>query len=1635
MDKKSALQYADKLDRDAMEELMANATTPSDYSATIEKYRLALAIRANKRGWNSREVASSLGSLTHVLVGVKPSEARWCAEERCRLLKKRYGDQKDEYWEALSDLADVYHKSGLHEDEIRSLEQAVALSRKAAGELSWDYQHHLGNIATCFESHNMSERAETTLIERLRVLELAKEPDRDNINDTFDELISLYRKAKRKQDAEAYVKRKNDHQAKSTTTGDNTPTQMPADPVDSLEKAGKIEDARNLLVQRSEQTSKENGIGSEAHRQSLDNLYTFELRNKNYSNAEKYCRALIDIHEKNNVDSMNLHWMYGRLEKCLELQKKDDALLQTYQEHVKQLEKVPRYAPLYWHVKSELAEQFEKQGKFSEAERTYRTLKSELEKSQDPDAAKILSETSIALAKLIDKESLTDDASADSLPSLEQAARVRGELTPANYNTWSSLANAYLRNGLYAQAQSAYENVLAINDIDIKQNEIDLSKIRRACDRDLYGDCLRLQGKYNEADAQYRLSKADFESLADPHHRDETDKRISPGMSAMYKASANFLLKYSYPFVFQRLGLNYWAKGDLKSAEQQFRDGLATMKRTIGNGSVICPFTFGLAQVLEAQGRILEAEPLYREHRKMKLQDKEWTTTEALETALKQAQRLATNKHTDTIDKEQLETLKRAIISGDSKNTKAQLALLKGKCLDRLTEGQLANACEVVALWSENSCPAGETLELWQTALEERRKLYGKDSLAAGRTLSLMGLVLARLQGSGMSQMKEAFEIYQAHSKVTTGDTPGDVEDLLILGRALSCKNLKREAAAIARKAHEAATLTKTPVRRCRSLTIVGDFNHELWDLGNAKACYEQALTCASPEEVGSLLSKLSKIDLANHDYYSCRRHVQKALELQKKSRVIPIETQAELLQSLSLAELGLANQANAQIQSRKALDIMEQSSGMASIKLVPYLASLGQIAQAGNNLSLAQDCFKRALIISTATGSHTSEEATTRAALAAIYLKNKDIPSAREQLLPAVAIHQRNQDQLSIISDEMMIANLHLLDGARQQATSHALRGAAVADSYIKKVFPGLAFREQCAVASLLEPAVSSMISTFGNQPSFEQPYGYLLKWKGLLVEGLRRQSQISRIAKNPKERSMIEELDAVRKELANFGDGNDKKVDENLRYQVLSDKQARLERELALLPGAQQIKDPLFQYSTESFRKALGKDEVFVDLYSYRSLQNDKPHYAAVLVTSDSTRLIELGASDKIDKLAQQWLSALTDTVVTQIAVRSDGVAHKSLDTSSASNDRTPKVSESGNRDIHQITRPNSNQKTELKLSDELASLLVAPLLDSMAADVKKIWICPEGELARFPWALLISRKTNDCCICCEVDSPREFIDLHGDRKSASITSPPELRSEKKKPGILLVGGIDFAGTSAVPLPGTLYEVQNIARLAQERGFTVTLLTGKNASKNEVLSSLRDCSIVHFATHGFFASEPGSRQFLKLPGASGDLLASQNPLLLSGILISRSTLNRPSQRSVPAIQKSERLSNTKLKAPHQADSGLLTAEELVNRSLSQCQLVTLSACQTAVGRGVSGQGILGLRSAILAAGAQSVLLSLWRVDDQATARLMIEFYRAIWLGEQDFNKALRSAQDKVRANPSWSNPKYWAGWVLVGG
>ncbi|MBR5652687.1 MAG: CHAT domain-containing protein [Prevotella sp.] len=239
-------------------------------------------------------------------------------------------------------------------------------------------------------------------------------------------------------------------------------------------------------------------------------------------------------------------------------------------------------------------------------------------------------------------------------------------------------------------------------------------------------------------------------------------------------------------------------------------------------------------------------------------------------------------------------------------------------------------------------------------------------------------------------------------------------------------------------------------------------------------------------------------------------------------------------------------------------------------------------------------------------------------------------------------------------------------------------------------------------------------------------------------------------------------------------------------------------------------------------------------------------------------------------------------------------------------------------------------------------------------------------------------------------------------------------------------LIDSLDVRGMTANYLPQTLTEVQEIKASFDIKKQIATLTTGKEATETSVKSlSSHSPRIIHIATHGFYLTEDRA-----------DYARSQDKLRFLGHDDQRSAADLEDK----ALTRSGLLmagANETLHGedrPLDVDDGVLTAQEISRLDLRGLDLVVLSACKTGNGDINQGEGVFGLQRGFKKAGAQTIVMSLWEVNDEATQILMTAFYENLLQG-QSKRDAFQNAQHHLRTvdNGQFDKPQFWAAFILL--
>ena len=227
--------------------------------------------------------------------------------------------------------------------------------------------------------------------------------------------------------------------------------------------------------------------------------------------------------------------------------------------------------------------------------------------------------------------------------------------------------------------------------------------------------------------------------------------------------------------------------------------------------------------------------------------------------------------------------------------------------------------------------------------------------------------------------------------------------------------------------------------------------------------------------------------------------------------------------------------------------------------------------------------------------------------------------------------------------------------------------------------------------------------------------------------------------------------------------------------------------------------------------------------------------------------------------------------------------------------------------------------------------------------------------------------------------------------------------------------------------PLSGTIDEIDSISRTLTSHNYDNTVLSKSLADERSVrMLSGKSPKILHFATHGFYYAKEKLEEEYKKSSFIG-FQFHRPELYHSGIALAGAQGTWYNEKSGSEINFDKYFSMDA------ASDGILLSSEISELDLRNTDLVVLSACETALGD-VKSEGVYGLQRAFKLAGVNSLIMSLWKVDDDATQLLMTSFYNN-YMNGMSKRESLINAQKKVRDTPGFEKPYNWAAFILLDG
>lgn len=803
--------------------------------------------------------------------------------------------------------------------------------------------------------------------------------------------------------------------------------------------------------------------------------------------------------------------------------------------------------------------------------------------------------------------------------------------------------------------------------------------------------------------------------------------------------------------------------------------------------------------------------------------------------------------------------------------------------------------------------------------------------------------------------------------------------------------------------------------------TTLGVVAHDRGDMTNAELLNRRALSVLerlAPDSLDVAWSLHNLGDIAFHQGELALADEWQTRALEIRQRLAPESRDfAASLSSLALLAIERGQYDAADHLLTRSLAINEKL-GRDNPEVALTLNSLGMVRTARGDLTGAEQLFRRAIAIGETLAPASFSVALTHNYLAIALRRGGDLDAAERTARRALGIHGElgaqglgfaltlrtlatvAQDRGNLIEAEKQYdAALDILRQVAPGSTAEAesLHGLAVVNRKAGRLERAVGFFEKALDA--LEAQTYKIGASEEIRSGFAASYvDYYRDYIDTLLD-LKRPAQAFHVLERSRARSllrMLAERPLVAKNIGSDLGEQRKQLDADYdrtqaRLAVLSPgkDQAEIDRALARLRDLAAKREATMQrIRRESPRFATLQYPQPLDVSRTQSALDPGTVLLAYSVGKDKTFLFVVQPAARLLRSAPA-VSVLT-LPIGEAALRTHVTDFRSeIQKPALSNTRSP---------APPITE-----------GQRLFSLLITPASAFVSA-ADRVLISSDGPLHSLPFAALVQPDS------AELNStrPRYLVELKPLHTVISATVYAELKRTRRAPSregrILLAafGDPDYGGrvdqaieplamaspvrtiaqraSTLDPLPASRTEVNAIAALYGDRAARYL---GAEATEGRAKALGKDVRHVHFATHGLIDE--------RLPLNSGIALTTPKNLTDS------------------------------------QDNGVLQAWEIIEHLQLDADLVTLSACDTALGAERGGEGLVGLTRAFHYAGARSVLASLWSVADDSTAELMTSFYRYLSIGTSK-DASLRAAQLDLIRSDRVSHPFHWAAFTLSG-
>ena len=911
---------------------------------------------------------------------------------------------------------------------------------------------------------------------------------------------------------------------------------------------------------------------------------------------------------------------------------------------------------------------------------------------------------------------------------------------------------------------------------------------------------------------------------------------------------------------------------------------------------------------------------------------------------------------------------------------------------------------------------------LYQRSLAIREKLLGKEHPAVATSLNNLALLY---QARGNYQQAEpllqhALAIREKVLGKEHPDVAKSLNNLALLYRAQGnyqqAEPLLQRALAIGEKVQG-----KEHPDVAQSLNNLAALYHTQGNYQQAEPLYQRSLAIKEKvlgkehPDVAQSLNNLAALYHTQGNYQQAEPLLQRSLAIREKVLGKEHPDVAQSLNNLAALYRAQGNYQQAEPLYQRSLAIWEKVLGKEHPDVATSLNNLAALYHTQGNYQQAEPLLQRSLAIrEKVLGKEHPDVAQSLNNLALLYRAQGNYQQAEPLYQRSLAIWEKvlGKEHPDVATSLNNLAALYQAQGNVTRAIDFRQRGLEVEENNLALIFAvGSEERKQDYVrtfAGTTYRTISLSLQEAHNHPRAAQlALTTVLRRKGLVLDAVADNAQIlrSQLANKPEIKKLFDEWLNVLQQQSKlvYGEQRTQTPDKyKATFEQLEAQRQRLEG--AISAQSAEFRNEIQPVELAAIQAKIPKDAALVEIVQYQpfNAKANKPneqwgkqrYAAAVLHSVGEPKWVDLGEAAVIDQSIIDTRAALTN-------------------------------------------------RTLLKPAQELARKLdkqvMAPIRP-LLGNVRHVLLSPDGQLTLFPFEALrdeqgqylIQRYTVSYLtsgrdlLRFQLPAKSRFepvvladIDYEQQQTTGEKPKLTNVRSSQKR------RSAELASLNFEPLPSTKEEAAVIQKVLPN----VKLLLGKEATET-ALKQLHAPSILHLATHGFFISDqersldsPGSvnsdqqqnfnPSFPEFGQSQPKVLQIENPLLRSGLALA-------------GINKRNRTSADN-------DDGVLTALEVTGLDLRGTQLVVLSACETGAGDIKVGEGVYGLRRALVIAGSSSQVLSFWALGDEETKDLMVKYYQKLKAGKGR-HEALREAQLEFLNTPGYEHPYYWASFTPSG-